>query len=218
MNAARVDLALALSLLAAPALGQDLCVATVNGAPLAIDPAAQGASGESGVRERLLAWPGRRLNQALGRAPTCDSETLIAYLGATVPPEEIDGYCLSEQGDSGFILVPGERNFRGRCTTTACDKVNTTADAALNVAGTIATGVANDLLGVEEAPETGVENRGLMHASGAAILTGTTGYISANLGTIGSGLATALSTPAVLAASAVTVVAVGGAVYVCRAD
>ncbi len=185
---------------------EDICASVVNGELVRFDRATI-LPDSAGVtrRERLLAWPGRRWDGLRGRDPECDSATMITYLSRTVPADEIDGYCLSKLETVGFLLIPGARNFRGRCTGSVCKAVNTTRDTALAVSGATARAVTGrgDL-------------SGLVHSSGAAILTGQSTTITSTLGSIGSGLAAALSTPAVAAAAAVSVVAIGGAVYVCR--
>ncbi|WP_102108162.1 hypothetical protein [Oceaniglobus roseus] len=197
-----------------PVAAQESCASVVNGELVVFDPSFQAPQDTVSRRERLLSWPGRKLDSLRGRPPACDSQTIIAYLGQTIPADQIDGYCLSEQGEDGFLLLPGERTYNGRCAKTACERVNATKDSALAIAGTAARGAADKALGIErEEPEEAPKS--LIHSSGAAILTGTSGYITSNLGAIGSSLTAALSTPAILAATAVTVVAVGGAVYVC---
>lgn len=204
-------LALAILGAAGGARAQDICASVVNGEALRFDRETF-LENRDGVtrRERLLTWPGRQWDGLRGREPECDSQTLIRYLSLTIPADQIDGYCLSEVDDLGHLLIPGERNFRGRCTGTVCEVVNTSAEAAVNVTGTAARAVAEQTLN----REGGVG--GLLHTSGAAILTGQATTISSTLGSIGTAMGAALSTPAVLAATAVTVVAVGGAVYVCR--
>ena len=191
------------------AAAQNICASVVNGELVRIDRETFLKDGEqAGRRERLLTWPGRRIDALRDRDPECDSRTLIIFLGQQVPADDIDGYCLSEQAEDGFLLVPGTRNYRGRCSATACERVNATKDTSLAVGSAAARAIADTALG------TGPD-RSLLHSSGAAILTGSGSYIASTLGTIGSSLATALSAPAVLAATAVTVVAVGSAVYVC---
>lgn len=197
-------------LLAAPAAAE-LCSAEVNASEILVDTETlDTASGDGpGLRERLLAWPTRSWDRALGRPPACDSETLIRYLAAEAAAEDIDGYCLLPSEESGFLLVPGERNFRGRCKTTTCDKVNAAADTTLDTSVAIAAAVQNKALETKSSLDT------VAHGSGAMILSGTREVVLGTLGSAGSAALTAMSAPAAMVGAGVTVIAVGGAVYYC---
>ncbi len=200
-------------LMAAPAGAQDICRADVNSTEIFIDRDALGAApGAPGLRERATRWAGLGVDRVLGRPPACDSQTLIAFLANEVPDGDLEGYCLLPDERLGYLLVPGERNYRGRCAKTLCDRVNNATDGALNVAGT-----ATDIVtgrGEEESRSSAV-----LHASGAAIVSGTAGSVLTSLGTgAGTALSTALAAPALAGGVAVSVVAVGGAVYICHED
>lgn len=206
-------LALTLAFLAGPVLAQDrACIARVNHLDIAIAPGAILADPDPSLRERLLTWPGNLWNRAWGQPAACDSETTIAYLAGILALDEIDTHCLAEApGDGGWLLVPGERNFRGRCYRTICDRVNETADSGADLARGItrlATGEEVDTLG------EGVT--AFASASGAMMVTGRASLVLAALGEGAGALFTVLSAPAAAGAAAVSVVAVGGAVYVCR--
>ena len=166
-------------------------------------------TGPGGVtlRERLLGWPQQTWGQVWGTPQSCDSETTIAFLGAVLAVDQIDQYCLSYDVEAdGFLLVPGERNFRGRCQKTICERVNITRDQT--------TGFLNGMMqAVLQPPQTGV--LGLTHSSGAMLLTGQRGVLLDSLGTTATSVTAALSTPAAMTAAAVTVMTVGSAVYVC---
>lgn len=196
---------------ATAAQAQDICAAVVNGEELRFDRATF-LSDQPGLtrRERLLSWPGQTWNGLRGLDPVCDSRTLIRYLSQTIPADEIDGYCLSELAEYGFLLIPGERNFRGRCAKSTCEQVNATTENAIGAARSITTRAADAALG------QGDRTTAVMHASGAAILSGQASTLAATLGQVGTAVGTALAAPGVLAATAVSVVAVGGVVYVCR--
>ncbi|MDM7458443.1 MAG: hypothetical protein P3W94_003615 [Paracoccus sp. (in: a-proteobacteria)] len=58
--------------------------------------------------------------------------------------------------------------------------------------------------------------RALPDGSGAVILSGSGQAVSAALGSLGSAAAAVAGAPALAAGAAVSVVAVGGAVYACR--
>jgi hypothetical protein len=193
------------------AQAQDICAAVVNGEALRFDRETfmEGRAAPS-RRERLLSWPGQTWDGLRGRDPECDSATVITYLSQTIPADDIDGYCLTEAGGYGLLLIPGPRNFRGRCSTSTCELVNATTDAALGTAKTITSRAADAALG------DGDRTTAILHASGAAIVSGQASAIAATLGQVGTAVGTALAAPGVLAATAVSVVAVGGVVYVCR--
>ena len=198
----------ALALSSAPAVAEDLCRVTLNAEEILIDRDTLDQDAP-GLRERLGRWPSRPIDRLRGREPACDSETLITFLATNVPKEEIEGYCLQPDPDFGFLLAPGARDYRGRCTKTTCERVNAARDGALSVAGTaadIATGRG----------EGQSRTEAVVHASGAAILTGSAGSILSSLGAGASTAVTgALAAPAIAGAAAVSVVAVGGAVWLC---
>ena len=200
---------LAAALLASPALAEDYCRVTLNSYEILIDRDTLDQSAP-GLRERLGRWPTAPIDRLRGRDPACDSETLISYLSLNVPEEDIAGYCLLPDPEFGYLLAPGERDYRGRCTQTTCDRVNTAREGAVGVAGT-----ATDLITRRDSDQSRTE--AVVHASGAAILTGSAGSILASLGTGASTAVTAaLAAPVVAGAAAVSVVAVGGAVWLCR--
>ena len=196
-------------LLAAPAAAET-CRATVNDSVFLIDTEELDRPPEdAGTAERVSRWPGALKDRILGNPPACDGPTLISYLGARIPEDEIDGYCLADRETGGFLLVPGERNFRGRCATTACEKVDMAKDGAV--------GLAQDMtgLGKPEDEEEEEEKSVIEHVSGAVMLTGTATAVGSQLTALGSGAVAAVGALAAAAAAAATVVVVGGAVYVC---
>ncbi len=189
----------------------DQCRAFVNGDEVIVEAENfQTFAEEVKRREKLLNWPSRTWNRTWGTPVACDSGVLYDYLATTVPEEDITGYCLTETKENGYFLVPGERNFRGLCKTTFCEKVNTTKQEGINIAATMTAAVASN------ARTAGLN--AIKHGSGAMILTGSASSVSTSLGSAGSAALTTLSTPAVLGAAAVSVVAVGGAVYMCSGD
>lgn len=189
----------------------DQCRALVNGDEIVVEAENfQTFAEEVKTREKLLNWPNRTWNRTWGTPVACNSGVLYDYLATTVPDNDINGYCLTETADYGYFLVPGERNFRGLCKTTFCEKVNTTKDQGIGIAASMTQTIA------QNARTAGLN--AIKHGSGAMILSGTASSVSASLGTASSTAVTALSTPAVLGAAAVSVVAVGGAVYMCSGD
>ena len=228
----------------APALAQApegrSCVARINDSPIVIDDASLGdAAPKPSARDRLLGWPGRTWDRALGNPVECDSARILAYLSRSIPEDEVDGYCLAEGAEgSGWLLVPGERNRRGHCRTTTCEKVNMAKEEALSATASLArtitgtggsgsggadsgsgTGAAGADTPAEDAARDDIRSHGILHSSGAAIVTGAAGAMSSSLtstlSSAGAAMVPVLTAPATLAAAAVSVVAVGGAVYVC---
>lgn len=202
-----------LAITALPATAEDLCRANVNSTELLIDRDELGADpARTGLRERAMSWPSRSISRLRGKPPACDSQTLVAFLSNEVPAEEIAGYCLLPDEKLGFILVPGTRTYRGRCAQTTCDRVNAARDSALNVAG-----VAADIVSGRDVEANETRTSAVLHASGAAILSGSATNVLASLGSGASAaMSAALAAPVIAGTAAVSVVAVGGAVYLCR--
>ncbi|MFD2738613.1 hypothetical protein ACFSUD_03425 [Sulfitobacter aestuarii] len=197
-----------------PALAEETaqserCRAMVNGSEVVVEEDRFATfADEVKRREKLRNWPSRRWNKTWGIPPACDSGVLYDYLATTIPTEEIDGYCLTSNAEQGYFLVPGNRNYRGMCKKTICERVNTTAEETAEI--------TRDLTRSTLQSATNPENlRAVAHKSGALILSGTASSLSTSLSAAGATLMTALSTPAALAAVGVSVVAVGGAVYMC---
>lgn len=197
--------------LASPAMAQDRpCVARVDHLDVVIAPGVVDAA--PGAAERIARWPGALWDRAWGRPATCDSATTIAFLAAVEAVEDIDGLCLAEAADDGgWLLVPGERNWRGRCRRTVCDRINAAAADGAAIAG-IVTSVATG----RQVGSLGEGVTAVASTSGAMMLTGQAPALFTLLGEGATAAGAALSAPAVAGAAAVTVLAVGGAVYVCR--
>ena len=86
---------------------------------------------------------------------------------------------------------------------TVCQRVNQTKNAAVAITGAAARGAIN---GAKALPD----------GSGAVIISGSQGYITGALSSIGGAAAAMASSPAIVAGAAVSLVAVGGAVYACQ--
>ncbi len=186
------------------------CSAVVNGSEVVVNSANFTTFADDVKRrEKLRNWPSAKWNKAWGTPPACNSGVLYDYLATTVPTAEIADYCLTSTDDDGYFLIPGPRNYRGMCRKTVCERVNTTVDETTAISAAI----ARDALQKARAPGAA---SAVAHKSGALILSGTAGTIATNLGTTGTAVITALSTPVALAAVGVSVVAVGGTVYMCR--
>jgi hypothetical protein len=132
------------------------------------------------------------------------------FLATTMRLDQTEGYCLAQDDAQGWLLVPGARNFRGRCTRTVCDRVNILAD------GMAALGTAMLGLATGREIETDADAvTAVAHGTGAVLVSGRASAVAASLGQAGAALGTALATPSAAAGTAVTVIGVGGAVYLC---
>ncbi len=157
-------------------------------------------------RERLFGGRGRI---------TCPGYVTLRAMTPDLTDAERAPFCLQYDRPartySGFVV--GVRDAYVGCrkpSRTFCERVNATKAGALALASFGAGIVSGANTAATAAGVTAVE-----HASGAIILTGSGGYIAGTLGTLASGALSVLTAPATVTATAVTVVAVGGAVYVC---
>lgn len=185
------------------------CAARVNAQELIIVPEAIEAP-SAGIRERLLSFPSRSWDRAWGERVECDSATITRFLGNMMQLDQTEGYCLAEDDQEGWLLVPGTRNYRGRCTKTVCDRVNVVADTATDL------GKAMLGLATGHDVETGADAvTAVAHGTGAVLVSGQASAVSTSLGQAATALGTTLGTPAAAGAAAVTLIGVGGAIYLC---
>lgn len=181
-----------------------LCVARVNGTdlPLAYDKAEDGLRAHYSLREIIFTTWGR---------DTCPSYVVMRALTPELTDAERRPFCLQYDKPSDSIIGydAGSRDAYGRCKTprkTVCQRVNSTKDAALAITG-----------GAARKTFEGV-NLVNNSAAGAVVMSGSKGMIGQALSSIGGAAAGVAGSPALLAGAAVTVVAVGGAVYACSGD
>lgn len=200
-GAALLALTLATPLFAAPTQ----CTTNIDGEPVTIfyddeDP------NFSSLRERFLT-----------RSRTCPGAIVITYLMPDLTAAERQVFCANYDPRTRSHSMPaqGRRDAFGRCVepSKTCQLVNTTRQEALA------------LVGIGEQAERGtLSNRlsatlsAVTHSSGAMVLSGNAGTITSVLTTAGTTIGTALSSPAILAGAAVSVVVIGGAVYLCSDD
>lgn len=196
--------------LPAQAQGRGDCRALVNGAEMVISADALGNAPRATAGERLLGAPRRGLDRLRGQIPPCDSARLITFLAALegLPPQDAARYCLAQvSGGDGMLLIPGPRNYRGRCARTVCERVNmTAADAAVAARRLGQVMQGQEIAGVERSRQS----------SGALLLSGNGALLEPILMGIAEGLGSAIAgNPAVATAAAVTLLAGGGALYLC---
>lgn len=167
----------------------DLCQTRIEAVDLEIDPAVLNA--DVTWRESLLSLP------RVSRKRACNSAEIYAFMQGLT---DLEGKCMAyADEDTGFVFLTGERNFRGRCSKTACQRVNDTKE---NLGALTAT-LFGKVTDIAENP------------AGAIIVSGASDTILGAAGTASTAAIAALSTPTVLAATTVSAVAVGGAVYIC---
>lgn len=195
-------LALLLTAAAANAAEPTFCSTRINGkdVPLAYDKDEPGLRDSYGLREVLFTRRGR---------DSCPSYVVLRSLTPELTDEQRAPFCLRHDAETDSIIGYdlGDRDSDGHCDQPAaslCERVNQTKNAAVAMSGAAARGAVS---GLEALPD----------GSGAVILSGSSGHIATALGSIGGAAATMAASPVLLAGAAVSVVAVGGAVYACRA-
>lgn len=147
---------------------------------------------------------------------TCPSYITLRHLTPYLNDSERAVFCLqfddSAKTYTGFVNGPRDAYLNCKIPGKSfCERVNDSKDAAIAIAGMGAGAVGGASTVASAAGVTAVT-----HSSGAVILTGTSGYIAGTLGTIGAGTLSVLTAPATITTAAVSVVAVGGAVYYCK--
>lgn len=176
------------------------CTTRINGqdVPMAYDKDEESLRDNYSMREILFTKWGR---------DTCPSYIVLRSLTPDLTDEQRKPFCLryDKESDSTFGYDFGERDSYGRCeqpSKSVCQRVNQTKNAAVAMTGAAARGAVTGL-------------RALPDGSGAAIISGSGPYIASALGSLGTAAASVTAYPAIVAGAAVSVVAVGGAVYAC---
>lgn len=147
---------------------------------------------------------------------SCPAYITLQHLTPGLSDKERGAFCLIYDIERKTYIGfdQGRRDAYLKCkepSKSICERVNNSKDAALAIAGLGAGASGGAAAAASAAGVTAVT-----HSSGAVILTGASGYIAGTLGTIGASVVAVLTAPATLIAAGVSVVAVGGAVYVCK--
>ena len=147
---------------------------------------------------------------------TCPAFITLRHLTPDLSDVERSVFCLQfdDELKTYTSFVNGTRDAHLNCrvpSKTFCERVNDSKDAAIAITGIGAGAVGGASTAASVAGVTAVT-----HSSGAVILTGTGGYISGTLGSIGAGSLAVLTAPATVTTAVVSFVAIGGAVYFCR--
>ncbi|WP_265499298.1 hypothetical protein [Paracoccus beibuensis] len=138
----------------------------------------------------------------------CPSYVVLRSLTPELTDEERLPFCLRVDGSNESVIGYdlGKRDAWGRCRAGAgsvCTRVNQTTAAA----GALTSAAARrSIQGLQALPD----------GSGAVILSGTGGYISGALASLGGAAAAVAASPMLLTGAAVSVVAVGGTLYACH--
>lgn len=147
---------------------------------------------------------------------TCPAFVTLRHLTPGITDAERSIFCLNFEKDTktftGYSV--GQRNAYLVCTKPSkkfCERVNESKDAAIAI-----TGAAFGAAGSAALVTAGTGVTAVAHSSGAVILTGAGGYIAGTLASIGAGALAILTAPAAIAATTISVVAVGGSVYLCK--
>ncbi|MEA5159901.1 hypothetical protein U5903_03855 [Cereibacter johrii] len=177
----------------------EACLTSLEGFPtaLAYDTKDEEVRANRSIRERWLGGYGEI---------TCPGYVTLRAMTPGLNDRERSVFCLQFDRDSNTYtgFAEGKRDAYLHCARPSgafCEKVNASTETAGKVAG-----AAGQVLGGVRA----VEN-----STGAVVLSGTAGSVSAALSNLGATALATVTAPAALTAAAVTVVAVGGAVYVC---
>jgi hypothetical protein len=147
----------------------------------------------------------------------CAPLTVLRHLTPELQEGEREAFCLVRFQDVPEIVTGFSEGTRGddlTCTDAKgfCEYVQTTKDAALDIAG-----FGEDASLNEKADAASSGLRTLRDGTaGATILSGTSAAVSGTLSSLGATALAAVTAPVAIAVGVVSVVAVGGAVYVCR--
>lgn len=203
-----MKLILALFLMLLPALAHAearSCDTNVNGQRINLfyEPNDDQVSNNRSYREALMGRFG---------AVDCPGYVTLRHLTPDLTDEQRTPFCLQwdRQGKTYAGYSEGPRDAYLTCrepSRSFCERVNASVGASRQVAGL-----------AQQAHETATVVNGataVVQPGGAVVLSGATQAVSGAVASAGGAASAALATPVGLAAAAVSVVAVGGALYVC---
>lgn len=185
------------------------CLTSVNGADVALsyDTAEPVFRDNLSYRDWLLGGFGKI---------TCPGYVTLRHLTPEQDDETRAVFCLNYDREAKTYtgLSLGKRDAYLTCrkpTKTLCERVNENAETALalgRLGNAVATGATDAAIAAGVSVLTD-------QPSGAVIIEGERGFLERAVGAIGQTAVTVLTAPEQLTASAVSLVVVGGAVYVC---
>ena len=146
---------------------------------------------------------------------TCPAYISLRHLTPGLTDQQRSVFCLQydDEKDSYIGFAPGERDAYLNCRVPSksyCQYVNESKEAVLAAIGVGAGAAGGATLTGNAAGVTAVS-----HSSGAVILTGNSGYIAGTLGSLGTSIFAALTSPITITATGLSLVAVGTSVYAC---
>lgn len=185
------------------------CTANIKNKPVTIkfDPSSGEYLENTTFREILFS----------GYDGSCPGFIALRHMTPKLSPAERETFCAvydkPNKNYKGF--AQGVRDAYGKCKRPGkiCKAVNASKEEALAIVG-----LGAGAVGGATAASTAAGVAAVTHSSGAVILSGSAGYLAGTLGTASAGLLAALTAPVTIAAAAVSVVAVGGAVYLCKPE
>ncbi len=202
-------LAILLAFLIGSAVQAETCTVRVHGMDITIDSDQfvdddlEVSTGEAWYRA-----PGNLFRSLTDREPTCTSDVTLTFMASLTETYTPNGYCLDlEDSDVGYLLVPGERNFRGMCVKTVCERIEGTADELNDISGRL-----THLFG--EPPSIGEIARA--ETLGATMVMGSEAFAQSQANAIASKvMLAALNAPELATAGTVALIAVNGAAFAC---
>lgn len=146
---------------------------------------------------------------------SCPGFIALRHMTPKLSTAERETFCaVYDKQDKNYLgFAQGVRDAYGKCKKPGklCTAVNASKEEALALVG-LGAGATGGAAAVVTA--TGIT--AVTHSSGAVILTGSAGYLAGTLGTVSAAVVAALTAPAAIIGATVSVVAVGGAVYLCK--
>lgn len=142
----------------------------------------------------------------------CPGYVTLRHLTPDLTDEQRTPFCLQWDREArtyaGYAEGPRDAYLSCRKPSRSfCERVNASVNASMQVAG-LAQRTADTAAAVNGATA-------IVQPGGAVVLSGATTAVSGAITSAGGAASAALATPVGLAAAAVSVVAVGGALYVC---
>lgn len=146
----------------------------------------------------------------------CPSYVTLAYLTPDISRSQRALFCLAydKQATTYRGVGQGAHDAYNLCKappSAFCERVSAAKNKALALTSVAAATVVTSNAGAAAAGVTVV-----MHSSGAAILTGSAGYIAGTLGTLGVTALGVATAPVTAVAAGVSVLSLGSAIMVCR--
>ena len=185
----------------------ETCTAKINRevVTLKFDPTSDEYLNNTTLREILFS----------GYDGSCPGFVALRHMTPKLSSSERETFCAvynkKEKKYLGF--APGQRDAFGKCKQPGklCTAVNASKEEALAIVG-----LGASATGGAAALSTAAGVTAVTHSSGALILTGSAGYFAGTLGTVSTAVVAALTAPIAIIGAAVSVVAVGSAVYLCK--